>query len=209
MASSIGRLFQDRNVENVWVNRDASKSSKKGGGFQTSKKAPVGSVGKASGKLRASPRNRKALSDISNSAKLQKGSETSKKPVVKERLNVVAEEEPPVAECGFEEGFLHNHDECIKAQTREMDVEEFMRIISMDGDCPMQFGSPGGSTMMTTSFEPESPERNYKSLVEEGSWDLKLSPTWSLSPPPSPPKLDLSWMDEDDGCFNLKLIDSP
>ncbi|CAN0890853.1 hypothetical protein LINGRAHAP2_LOCUS16661 [Linum grandiflorum] len=221
MASTVGRLFQDSNVvqENVWGKPDAPRSCRKAFGGrkplgdvsnsaipasvnQTSKKPPAGVVAaaKASG--------RKVLFDISNSAKFQKGNEAT---VVKGKLSVVSEE-PSVVACGIaEEGFLHDHDKCIKAQTRGMDAAEFMKIITMEDDFPIRLRSPRASAM-NNGFEPESPEK-YKLSMEEGSWDFELSPAGKLdsSPswsPPSSPDSGLSWMDRDDIC-NFKLIDSP
>lgn len=77
---------------------------------------------KASDKVQT--RSRKALSDISN----------SQAPLVQKKhnmkLSVVAEE----ALCPgaiAEERFLHNHEECIKAQTQAMDMDHFLMTLGI------------------------------------------------------------------------------
>ncbi|XWS22170.1 hypothetical protein CRYUN_Cryun29cG0011700 [Craigia yunnanensis] len=86
------------------------------------------SVSKASEKVQAG--GRKALSDISNSSKpcLQ---ETSKKNQTA-KLTILAEG-PSQPKDIAEEGFLHNHEECIKAQKIAISTNEFLRILGLDG----------------------------------------------------------------------------
>lgn len=73
--------------------------------------------------------SRKALSDISNSGKPNLQEESKKKQNLK--LGVV--EEDFVCPNGgiLEEGFLHNHQECIKAQTMTMDVDQFLNTLGL------------------------------------------------------------------------------
>ncbi|MBA0599732.1 hypothetical protein Gorai_005939, partial [Gossypium raimondii] len=78
------------------------------------------SVPKASEKVQAS--GRKALSDISNSGKPHLQG-TSKNQTAK----------LCIPEDISEEGFLHNHEECIKAQKRAISTNEFLRILGLDG----------------------------------------------------------------------------
>lgn len=85
------------------------------------------STSKASDK--AQTRSRRALSDISNSAKPHV-SEASKKTV---KMNVLAEE-PIDTGLIAEEQFLHNHQECIKQQTIAMDMDHFLETLRL-GKC--------------------------------------------------------------------------
>lgn len=76
-------------------------------------------------------RSRKALSDISNSGKPNLQEASKKKQNTK--LSVV--EEDFVCPNGIlEEGFLHNHQECIKAQTRtmDMDMDQFQNTLGLN-----------------------------------------------------------------------------
>ena len=77
------------------------------------------SVSKASEKVQVG--GRKALSDISNSGKPHLQG-TSKNQTAK----------LCIPEDIAEEGFLHNHEECIKAQKRAISTNEFLRILGLD-----------------------------------------------------------------------------
>ena len=86
------------------------------------------SVSKTSEKVQAG--GRKALSDISNSGKphLQ---ETSKKNQTS-KLTMLAEDPSQPIDIA-KEGFLHNHEECIKAQKSAISRNEFLRIVELNG----------------------------------------------------------------------------
>ena len=43
-------------------------------------------------------------------------------------MSVVAEED---LDAICEEGFLHNHKECIKAQKKAMDIDEFLKTVGL------------------------------------------------------------------------------
>ena len=88
----------------------------------TSKKK---SFSKASDKVKTG--TRKALSDISNSSKSH-SHEASKKNL-NQKLSVVAEE---ALHTIAEERFLHNHQECIKAETKAIDIDEFLKTVGLD-----------------------------------------------------------------------------
>ncbi|TXG70985.1 hypothetical protein EZV62_005920 [Acer yangbiense] len=68
---------------------------------------------------------RKALSDISN-LRNQQLNEAPKKNL-STKVSVVVEED---LDAINEEGFLHNHEECIKAQKKAMDNDEFLKTQS-------------------------------------------------------------------------------
>ncbi|CAL1371169.1 unnamed protein product [Linum trigynum] len=154
--------------------------------------------------------NRKVLSDISNSSNVPKGSDISQKKAVKnsKRLSVVQEEDPMHPCAIAEEGFLHNHDECIKAQNRQMDLYEFLKILGLDKDCSEQL-----ENQRSNQVEPDSPKRHYELMEEEENWDFEFPTTRNLHSPPcsSPPspKSDSSWLDNDHGFVNFQLIASP
>ncbi|KAF8412220.1 hypothetical protein HHK36_000180 [Tetracentron sinense] len=102
------------------------------------------------GKEKAGLAGRKALSDVTNSAK-PCPHQASKKDHSK-KLNAIAEEQ-----------FLHDHQECIKSQTRTMDMEFIFRALGHD--FLMQLPSP---CVLSVSRQPkaESPSR-YLELEEK------------------------------------------
>ena len=99
-----------------------------GASKQTHDSSKKKTVSKASGKVQAG--GRKALSDILNSSKphLQ---ETSKKNQTS-KLTILAED-PSQPEDIAKEGFLHNHEECIKAQNRAIRTNEFLLLLGLNG----------------------------------------------------------------------------
>ncbi|KAJ7974156.1 neuron navigator 1-like [Quillaja saponaria] len=84
------------------------------------------SVTKASEKSQTN--NRKALSDISNSGKAHVQHSRKKHGT---KLNDFTEE-PLQLSAIAEEQFLHNHQECIKAQSKTMDKEQFLKTVGLD-----------------------------------------------------------------------------
>ncbi|TXG70983.1 hypothetical protein EZV62_005918 [Acer yangbiense] len=77
---------------------------------------------------------RKALSDISNSRKQQLNEAPKKN--LSTKVSVVAEKD---LDAICEEGFLHNHEECIKAPKKAMDIDEFLKTVGLkNNDIPMQ-----------------------------------------------------------------------
>lgn len=87
------------------------------------------SISRASAKLQTG--SRKALSDISNSGKAHLNGEAINKNL-NLKLGVVAEEPLHHVSAIAEERFLHNHQECIKAQTKSMDLDEFLKTVGLD-----------------------------------------------------------------------------
>ncbi|XP_015571176.1 uncharacterized protein LOC8277110 isoform X2 [Ricinus communis] len=157
---------------------------------------------KASGKAHTT--GRKPLSDISNSGK-QNRNEGSKRSY-NAKLSVVAEE-PIDANAIAGEQFLHNHEECIKVQSRVMNLDQFLQMIGLDNDIIKQHAN-------TVSIKAESPPRQHleleemtEELIEEEFWNDKL---WSCkldSPPPCrTPKSPKHYMNSD---YNFALLESP
>lgn len=83
------------------------------------------SFSRAPEKLQTS--GRKALSDISNSGKSHLHEAPKKN--MNAKLSVLTEEDLSAI---AEEGYLHNHQECIKAQTKSMDIDELLRTVGLD-----------------------------------------------------------------------------
>ncbi|XP_021813255.1 protein PATRONUS 1-like [Prunus avium] len=210
MASTIGHLFQD---QNLIVHSHGASLGGKGDTFRKQRKGELGArkplgdlsnsgkpaltqaskkqvskemvhdasnkkaFSKASDKVQT--RSRKALSDISN----------SQAPLVQKKhnmkLSVVAEE----AICPgaiAEERFLHNHEECIKAQTQSMDMDHFLMTLGLHKDSCKNLASPWAAPASSSQFEPESPPR-YLELEEMN----ELEPSWlseKLDSPPFSPK---------------------
>lgn len=74
---------------------------------------------------------RKALVDVTNSViPSSKKQGLKKKSQVKQSIAFAEDEKLPYSIA--EEGFLHNHDECIKSQKKAMDLNEFLKIIGLD-----------------------------------------------------------------------------
>ncbi|XP_038686434.1 uncharacterized protein LOC119985995 isoform X2 [Tripterygium wilfordii] len=166
--------------------------------FEASKKK---SVSKATEKVQTGGR-RKGLSDISTSGKPSLH-ETSKKNQGT-KLNVVAEE-----------GFLHDHNDCMKSRTRAMDVDEFLKILGLNNDFSKQLETPL-ATPGISNQKIGSPTRQMKldemneplagthiSWKHESFSDLD-SPTRGT---PRSPNAHMSWMENEP--INFKLIDSP
>ena len=87
-------------------------------------------VSKPELKVQPSKVGRKALSDLTNSNK-QRANEKSSKKNCTENLSAVHEEQVP--SWILNEGFLHNHDECIKAQkqARAMSMDYFLETVGL------------------------------------------------------------------------------
>nr|XP_043618203.1 protein PATRONUS 2-like [Erigeron canadensis] len=97
--------------------------------FGVAKKAQasVGGKGKVSG--------RKALGDLTNGVKpfaqQQQQQKSVKKKIQGKQLITVAEDEDFSFSIA-EEGFLHNHDECIKSRNKALDLDEFLKAVGLD-----------------------------------------------------------------------------
>ncbi|KAL2556097.1 protein PATRONUS 2-like [Forsythia ovata] len=137
---------------------------------------------------------RKALTDLTNSVK-----PSSHAVPKKEKLNPVAEENVPVSI--EEEGFLHNHQECIKAQRKAMDLLHFL-----NSDIPMRPSSP--RALVPLSKLKKSPVKHLELeeiadlLFEDPVSSCDSSPSWGS---PKSPKLPFTnWMDDSFSDFVLR-----
>ncbi|KAK9906915.1 hypothetical protein M0R45_002597 [Rubus argutus] len=194
MASKVGRLFQDQNLTvhsngASLVGKGDAKTQKKGGFggrkplgdvsntgkpefTKASKKSALTNVpqiiadasnkkslAKALDKVQTRG-SRKALSDVSNTVK----------PPVHKKSSVVA---PPP--CGFEEeGFLHDHQQCIKAMRKANHMDQMDQLMMIHGpDSSKKLSSPCAASQLS-KVEPESPMRYL---------DLKEMPELFDSPP--------------------------
>ncbi|KAI8008079.1 hypothetical protein LOK49_LG07G00358 [Camellia lanceoleosa] len=149
---------------------------------------------------------RKALSDLTNSGKHPHVHQASKKSQDK-KLSVVAEEQ--ILPCNVsEEQFLHNHQECIKAQGKAIDMDYFLKAVGLDNDdYSMQLGSP-----LSGKLKPESPPR-YLEMEEIFELEYEDQSQWKKpsgqTPCGSPksPKPCMQW--KDNNIPNFTLMESP
>ncbi|XP_057504792.1 protein PATRONUS 1-like [Actinidia eriantha] len=121
-------------------------------------------VSKAAEKSRAG--GRRALSDLTNSGKPHMH-QTSKKSQDGGKLKAVAEEQI-LPHSVVEEQFLHNHQECIKAQRKGVDID-FLKTVGLDNDNSIQLASPCVSPL-SWKWKPAIPPRYLE--MEEMSDDL-------------------------------------
>ncbi|XVF37615.1 hypothetical protein REPUB_Repub20aG0024800 [Reevesia pubescens] len=183
--------FTEKDTSGTKLSHDSSKNT---------------NVSKPSEKRQAG--GRKALSDISNSGK-PRLQETSKKNQIA-KLSILAEDSSQPEDIS-QEGFLHNHEECIKAQRRAISTNEFLQILGLD-DFPKQSASAKESPM-SNKMMPMSPPRYFeqeemtKLLIEDLSPPKPKLSTKFNSAPPSPEPLDyyLHWND----IPSFNLIESP
>ncbi|KAF5731156.1 hypothetical protein HS088_TW19G00761 [Tripterygium wilfordii] len=172
------------------------------------------SISKAGDKVQTGGR-RKVLSDISNSGKPSLNEASKKNQGTK--LNVVVAEDKIHPSAIAEEGFLHDHNECIKAQTRAMDMDEFLKILGLNNDLVLskQLETPL-ATPHLSNLKIGSPTRQMEldemdepiaetdiSWKHESLSDLN-SPTCQT---PRSPNAHMNWTENK--SINFKLIDSP
>ncbi|XP_075495667.1 uncharacterized protein LOC142532983 [Primulina tabacum] len=152
--------------------------------------------------------DRKALGDITNSVKrpLQYAPKTGGK------LRAVAEKKVPISKV--QDRFHHNHQECIKAQTKIMDLGFFMKSVGLDND----FLVRPSAVVKSSPEKPEELVRNLimEEMIEQPSNDQvlkfwKTETSGNLSPAcrsPESPKLPyMNWGEE--SFSDLMAIDSP
>uniref|UniRef100_A0A6N2M4P9 Uncharacterized protein n=1 Tax=Salix viminalis TaxID=40686 RepID=A0A6N2M4P9_SALVM len=128
-------------------------------------------ISKAPGKWQTA--GRKPLSDISNSRK----PETKKQSFNAKTLPVLTEESDQTSAIA-EEKCLHNHQECVKAQTRAMDINEFLQSIGLKDDFSKQLAAPcsplASITKMKSPPRPLQPEATVEQLPKDQSWEFNL-----------------------------------
>ncbi|KAL3652402.1 hypothetical protein CASFOL_002083 [Castilleja foliolosa] len=216
MATSAHRRIQDQNL-NILYNgaqtdavkaenkrrvagrkalNDISNSRKLSANVISIEKDPVAvakaKLPKATEKGKAS--GRKALTDVTNSVKQlaakQGPSSNSRK------LGSVAEE-----------GFLHNHHECVKAQAKGVDVGYFLKSVGLSNDIHMKV-----SASRAIPLSSKKPEINIAKhwemeelLFEDREAHQCCSP--ACRSPQTPRAPYMSW--DDEKCFELTVIDTP
>ncbi|KAJ0099934.1 hypothetical protein Patl1_20188 [Pistacia atlantica] len=148
---------------------------------------------------------RKALSDISNSGKphLRESSNLNAKLSVleEERFSALAEED-----------FLHNHQECLKARTKAMDIDELLIAVGLHNGFSKQSVSPwvASSALDDFKFQLASPLR-WLELEELGEHGLggaqspQKSEHFSDLDSPKSPNRCMQWDEE----VNFMLIKTP
>ncbi|KAJ9545752.1 hypothetical protein OSB04_025459 [Centaurea solstitialis] len=101
------------------------------------KKAQIGGKPQISGK-KPQVSGRKALGDLTNSVKPFGQQQGLKRRVEKKSITVAEDEDENFPNSIAQEGFLHNHDECIKSHKSTMDLHHFLKTIGLDEDvsCP-------------------------------------------------------------------------
>ncbi|KAL0403164.1 UNVERIFIED_CONTAM: hypothetical protein Sradi_1957200 [Sesamum radiatum] len=165
---------------------------------KSSKVAEKGKVGR-----------RKALSDLTNSVKPPKQVLATGK-----KLNPVAEENVP--SCLANEGFLHNHQECIKAQMKSADMDYFLKSVGLNNDIPMQLSAR--KALQISSKKPESnmkhleikevPENFFEDKVAQSSNSELFGYCSPACRSPQSPKLPyMNW--EDNNFCDLMVIETP
>ncbi|XP_024027575.1 uncharacterized protein LOC21397396 isoform X1 [Morus notabilis] len=203
-------LGEISNSTNIAPTQASKKQNSKNFGFikeVTREESNRKSIAKTSDKVQT--RSRKALSDISNSGKahLHEASKNN----LSLKLSAV-EEEHLFPSCIAEEQFLHDHQECIKAKTKPMDVEQFLVSIGLTNGSSQQVESPRVPPVKLSKMMPQNPlstlepEEITEHLIEDDLWKMKMnSPT--CRSPKSPIYSSAFWKDCD--SINFKLMDSP
>lgn len=104
---------------------------KKQNSSNNASKLTLGGGSKNKGTEKPKTTGRKALADISNTGKKQV-QEVRKKVIDQTKGSVAAEQ--GYLDSIDEEGFLHNHEECIKARTKALDIDEFRLFVGLNND---------------------------------------------------------------------------
>ncbi|GFY83321.1 hypothetical protein Acr_03g0000950 [Actinidia rufa] len=155
---------------------------------------------------------RRALSDLTNSGKVRVHLASKKSQDGK--LKAVAEEQI-LPHSVVEEQFLHNHQECIKAQRKGVDIDYFLKTVGLHNDNSIQLASPRVSPP-SWKLKPESPaiymemEEMSELLYEDQSKWKKTELPSEQTPcgsPESSPKPLMQWNDYNFPSF--VLMESP
>ncbi|KAI4297107.1 hypothetical protein L6164_037012 [Bauhinia variegata] len=165
-----------------------------------------GTVSKVSQKSQTG--NRKALTDISNSRKTPVQEIKSKNSIKPSALARESLHPSAIAE----ERFLHNHEECIKPQCKDMDMAEFLKIVGHDSDTVTHLGS---SLELVPAFVELKSENHLKHLEldeipepltdVQSSWKQQLYTHYGGSPTLCKTPKSI-WKDYD---IKFKLMETP
>ncbi|KAJ8536808.1 hypothetical protein K7X08_035209 [Anisodus acutangulus] len=238
--------LQDQNISihfdgaSLFGKNDTSKAPKKGGGLGGRKALNDISNSAKPSSLQASKKNystgvisiakdliatknfakggRKALTDLTNSSK-PSAQQGSKKELDK-KLSAAAASNIPNSIA--EEQFLHDHQKCIKAQRKVMDMDYFLKEVGLDNDIPVQLvASPHAHKLsmksMSSMYQLETPVKKHfeaeempKMLMYDQAPQCEKTGTCGDSSSPSlgspiSPKLSsyMSWNDATAPCFAL------
>ncbi|KAF7132621.1 hypothetical protein RHSIM_Rhsim09G0200100 [Rhododendron simsii] len=196
------KTHNSKNVISSGEEIGSSKMKSSFGGKRNASKAPE--------KVQAG--GRKALSDLTNSGKpyVQQSSKDS----CCNKLGAVMEEQF-LSHNVTEEQVLHNHQECIKAQQKGIDMDYFLQSIGLETDNSIRSASPQVSPL-SSKLKAESPPKYLE--IKEMSELLYLDryqqkntrlPSVQASPCGSPksPKPCVMW--EDYNLHSLTLMKSP
>ncbi|XP_057774315.1 uncharacterized protein LOC130993445 [Salvia miltiorrhiza] len=130
---------------------------------------------------------RKALSDLTNSVKPR----PKQIPCLGRKLNSVAEE--------AEERFLHNHQECIKAQTMTVDKDYFLKSVGLANDI-------AALPSVRKALPLSSKKVQHSKMGEMVELPSCCSPACRSPQSPKAP-CTMSW--EDDYFSDLMMIETP
>uniref|UniRef100_A0A6N2MNM5 Uncharacterized protein n=1 Tax=Salix viminalis TaxID=40686 RepID=A0A6N2MNM5_SALVM len=144
---------------------------------------------------------RKPLSDISNSRSLRQ-----KQSFYAKKLPVLTEESDETSAIAGEK-CLHNHQECVKAQTRAMDINEFLQSIGLKDDFSKQLAAPCSPLASITKMKALATGCDGRAAPKDQSWEFNLDS-------PSPFRTPISQMNyrdwkDLDCCISFKLIETP
>ncbi|GAA0169748.1 hypothetical protein LIER_24158 [Lithospermum erythrorhizon] len=196
----VSKKHNSKNV--IAIDRDTGAASKTPftvGGKQNASKAPQ--KGQSGG--------RKALSDLTNSGKpslqkVAKKSQDKKLSAITEKIDIE------------EEGFLHDHQECIKAQKTIMDKDCFLKLIGLDDAPP--FLPPASESRPRSPTKLLEMEEIPVSLLDEdqflkgGRSDYPGFSTPACLSPVSPRLSSAHWnslMVMDEKFVDFRIIESP
>lgn len=159
---------------------------------------------------------RKALTDLTNSSK-PSAQHGSKKGLDK-KLSVAAAANIPTSIAG--EQFLHDHEKCIKAQRKVIDMDFFLKEVGLDNDIPVQlvaspYAPKHSMKSMSSMYLLETPLKKHFEVEEvpelliydqvpqcnKRGTNGDSSP--SLGSPISPKSSYMSWKDVNTPCFAL------
>ncbi|KAG8381276.1 hypothetical protein BUALT_Bualt06G0105700 [Buddleja alternifolia] len=232
MATSAHRLIQDQNLNLLYNagttpggKTDMAKADKKGGlggrkalnDISNSRKPSVLQPTKkdkstnviaiekdpfaAKAKFSKAPEKgknggRKALSDLTNSVKPS----TQQVPTTGRKLKTVAEEKVPSSM--MDERFLHNHQECIKAQMKGVDVDYFLKSVGLNNDISAK---PSAMRALQSSSKKHFEMEEIPEQLFEDQLPLSYSPACRSPKSPRPPYVN--W--DDENFCDLMVVETP
>ncbi|KAL7107077.1 hypothetical protein ACP275_06G031400 [Erythranthe tilingii] len=136
---------------------------------------------------------RKALTDLTNAVK----------PRVVRKLDTVAEENIPSSVV--EERFLHNHQECIKAQMKALDIDHFLNSVGLNNDMPIRLSDKKVLRSSSSRKQLEMEEILEKPFEDRCK---KTEVRTCCSPPKSPKPPYMNWEDENFSDLTV-VIETP